>query len=159
MKSWGFSRMRKQWIPGHFPPNTWPGYEARWLRVFELEESQVKSYSKVCSRHFPGGDAKQDPQVALGKRFASPKKKGTPRAKLVRAREANQQLAELSSSSGRSRSATPIPSSHCASTSSTPSVCIPLSVAIGKQLDQYSILSTYSTMTNLSSSTLGSSHL
>lgn len=103
--------------------------------MFELEESQVKSYSKVCSRHFPGGDAKQDPQVALGKRFASPKKKGTPKAKRVRAREANQQLAELSSSSGRSRSATPIPSSHRASTSSTPSVCIPLSVAIGEQLD------------------------
>ena len=102
-----------------------PVVRGRWLRVFELEESQVKSYSKVCSRHFPGGDAKQDPQVALGKRFASPKKKGTPRAKRVRAREANQQLAELSSSSGRSRSATPIPSSHRASTSSTPSVCIP----------------------------------
>lgn len=85
--------------------------------MFELEESQVKSYSKVCSRHFPGGDAKQDSQVAQGKWFASPKKKGTPRAKRVRAREANQQLAELSSSSGRSRSATPIPSSHRASTS------------------------------------------
>ena len=100
--------------------------------MFELEESQVKSYSKVCSRHFPGGDAKQDPQVALGKRFDSPKKKGTPRAKRVQAREANQQLAELSSSSGRSRSAIPIPSSHRASTSSTLSVCIPLSVAIGE---------------------------
>ena len=63
--------------------------------MFELEESQVKSYSKVCSRHFPGGDAKQDPQVAQGKQFASPKKNGTPRAKHVRAREANQQLAEI----------------------------------------------------------------
>ena len=109
-----------------------PVVRSWWVRVFELEESQVKSYSKVCSRHFPGGDAKQDPQVALGKRFASPKKKGTPRAKRVQAREANQQLAELSSSSGRSRSAIPIPSSHRASTSSTLSVCIPLSVAIGE---------------------------
>ena len=68
--------------------------------MFQLEESQVKPYSKVCSRHFPGGDANKDPQVNLGKRFASLKKKWTPRAiKRARAREANQQLAELSSSS------------------------------------------------------------
>ena len=67
-----------------------PVVRGRRLRVFELEESQVKSYSKVCSRHFPGGDAKQDSQVAQGKWFASPKKKGTPRAKRVRARQAKQ---------------------------------------------------------------------
>ena len=30
MKSWGFSRMCKQWIPGHFSllPRAWPGYKA-----------------------------------------------------------------------------------------------------------------------------------
>ena len=50
-----------------------------WLRVFQLQETQVKPHTRVCSMHFPGGDATKDPQVGLGKRFSSPTKKGTPR--------------------------------------------------------------------------------
>ena len=42
----------------------------RWLEVFELEESQLKLQSQVCSRHFPNGDSKKNPLVTLGKRFA-----------------------------------------------------------------------------------------
>ena len=46
-----------------------------WLRVFQLQETQVKPHTRVWSRHFPGGDATRDPQLGLGKRFASPTKK------------------------------------------------------------------------------------
>ena len=42
----------------------------RWLEVFELEESQLKLQSQVCSRHFPNGDSKKNSLVTLGKRFA-----------------------------------------------------------------------------------------
>ena len=51
------------------------------LSVFQLSESDVKLYSRVCSKHFPDGDVKNDPQVNLGKTFASPLKKEHPRAK------------------------------------------------------------------------------
>ena len=46
-----------------------------WLNVFGLSQSDIKSYSRVCSRHFPNGDVKKDPQIMLGKRFASPMKR------------------------------------------------------------------------------------
>ena len=46
-----------------------------WLRVFQLQETQVKPHTRVCSRHFPGGDATKDPQLGVGKRFASRTKK------------------------------------------------------------------------------------
>ena len=55
-----------------FPSN--PERRNVWLRVFQLSESDVKSYSRVCSRHFPDGDVKKDPQVNLGERFASLKR-------------------------------------------------------------------------------------
>ncbi len=118
-----------------------PALRGKWLRVFKLEESQVKSYSKVCCRHFPGGDTKLDPQATLGKRFASPNKKGTPRAKRARARESTQQLSALLRSPfprpSSSRSTTPISTSQRASKSATPSSSevVPLTAAIGKQLD------------------------
>ena len=28
----------------------------RWLEVFEMRESDVKSHMRVCSMHFPDGD-------------------------------------------------------------------------------------------------------
>ena len=60
---------------------------ATWLCVFQLQESQVKSHTRLCCRHFPGGDITKDPQTGLGKRFASPKKKDTPWAKRANRRE------------------------------------------------------------------------
>ena len=39
----------------HFPAN--PVVQGWWLRVFQLEERQAKSYSKVYSRHFLVGSA------------------------------------------------------------------------------------------------------
>ena len=38
-------------------------------------------------RHFPNADARNDPQVTLGKQFASPKKQWTGRAKRAKKRE------------------------------------------------------------------------
>ena len=79
-----------------------------WLNVFGLSQSDIKSHSRVCSRHFPDGDVKKDPQITLGKRFASPMKKEHPRAKRAKGRSENKELSELRSrSESRSRSATP----------------------------------------------------
>ena len=36
-----------------------PERRSTWLCVFQLEESDIKSYSRVCSRHFPDGDIKK----------------------------------------------------------------------------------------------------
>ena len=47
----------------------------------------MKSHTSVCCRHFPGGDITKDPQTGLGKRFASPKKNDTPRAKSANRKE------------------------------------------------------------------------
>ena len=35
------------------------GKRTTWLAVFGLEESAVKPYHRIGSRHFPGGDARQ----------------------------------------------------------------------------------------------------
>ena len=77
----------------HFPVE--PIRLRKWLHALHLEEHQVKAHSEVCCQHFPGGDTKLDPQLTLGKRFASPVIKGTPRAKHARARKETQQLSDL----------------------------------------------------------------
>ena len=107
----------------HFPMDS----ERRtvWLNAFQLSESDVKSYSRVCSRHFPDGDVKKDPQVNLGKRFASLKKREHPRAKRAKRRSDGKELSELRSmSESRSRSVTPATtssdSSRRSSNSATP---------------------------------------
>ena len=71
-----------------------PGKRAIWLHGFDLQESDIKAHHRVCSRHFPNGNAKNDPTTTLGKRFASPIKKG-PQAKRAKGREAKKQLSEL----------------------------------------------------------------
>ena len=58
-----------------FPAN--PEKRAVWLRVFQLDESDLEFYSRVCSRHFPDGDAKKEPEVNLGKRLLLPRKETT----------------------------------------------------------------------------------
>ena len=78
-----------------------------WLRVFQLDKSQVKPHSRVCCRNFPEGDVKRDPHVALGKCFASPVKKKIPQAKRVKSREENKQLTSLFQSPSSSRLTTP----------------------------------------------------
>ena len=89
----------------------------RWLRVFELTSKQVKAHSRVCSRHFPGADPRNDPGMNIGKRFASPRKKDVPRAKRAKIRDARKQLTILKSPSpSSSRCSTP-----ATATSPTPS--------------------------------------
>ena len=96
--------------------------------MFDLQESDIKPHHRVCSRHFPNGDAKNDPTTTLGKRFASPIKKG-PRAKRAKGREAKKQLSELYST------VSPTPSSSrsvAPSTSEQPAEA--LTAAVGEQL-------------------------
>ena len=65
----------------------------RWLKALKLTDDDVASHHRICSRHFPEGDAKShDPQLNLGKRFASPKKRWTDRAERSRRREAARSL-------------------------------------------------------------------
>ena len=62
----------------------------------------------MCSRHFPDGDVNNNPQVNLGKRFASPLKNGHPRTKGARRRREDKELCELrETSESSSRSVTP----------------------------------------------------
>ena len=74
-----------------------PARRAIWLKVFDLKEAGIKSYHRVCSRHFPNGDPNNDPVSTVGKRFASPIKKG-PRYKRAKDREARRDLSKLSQS-------------------------------------------------------------
>ena len=63
----------------------------------------IDRHHRVCSRHFTEGDAKHDPQLSLGKRFALPKKTWTARARRAKTREAARNLfsqVESTSTSG-----------------------------------------------------------
>ena len=71
---------------------------ARWLHIFGMDESQLKSQSRVCSRHLTRGDSCSESVSTLGKRFASPIKLKHPRAKRAKVRETNKTLATLRSS-------------------------------------------------------------
>ena len=53
----------------------------------------------MCSRHFPEGDAKHDPQLSLGKRFASPKNRWTARARRAKRRQTARNLFSVESTS------------------------------------------------------------
>ena len=57
-----------------------------------MEESELRSQTRVCSRHFPDGDAKTEPMATLGKRFASPIKGKLPRAKRAKSRDVTRSL-------------------------------------------------------------------
>ena len=76
----------------------------RWLKALELKFGDIGCHHRVCSRHFPGGDAQShDPRLSLGKRFVSLKKWWTGRAKRAQRQEAARNLAfseESPSSSG-----------------------------------------------------------
>ena len=91
-----------------------------------MREEDVTKDSRVCSRHFPGGNILKPPAMTLSKRFASPIKKGE-RAKRARQRDETRQLsASRTPTPCSSRSVTPVPASTSScSVSSTPSECIP----------------------------------
>ena len=65
-----------------------------WIEALDLKDVLVKDHHRVCSRHFPNADAKNDPQLTLLKRFASPKKHWTGRAK--RAKKCEEMARKLS---------------------------------------------------------------
>ena len=50
----------------------------QWLEALEIEEADLPKDVRVCSRHFPDGDATKLPSLTLGKKFASPKKRSAP---------------------------------------------------------------------------------
>ena len=108
-----------------------PALRAKWISKLELDADVVKPHSRVCSRHFPGGDATKEPQLNLGKRFASPRKKDHPRAKRAKARDASKDIPRLTSASkspGSSRSVTPA--------FGVPVLEPVLTVSVGEQLEQ-----------------------
>ena len=46
------------------------------MEALNIEQSEsIPSDARVCSRHFPDGDALKLPSLSLGKRFASPRKR------------------------------------------------------------------------------------
>ena len=75
-----------------------------WLHTFHLQEDTIKPHMCMCSRHFRGGDATSTPNLGLGKRFTSPKKRWTPRAKCTQQRNLVKQQSSFS------KSPTPVPS-------------------------------------------------
>ena len=78
---------------------------------------------RVCSRHFPDGDASKPPVVALGKRFCSPIKKDS-RAKRAKVREERISISRLShSSASTSRAVTPSSEQHSCTEPSQLPVC------------------------------------
>lgn len=104
---------------------------SKWLEVFQMSEDQMRPHMRVCSRHFPDGDASRDPTITLGKRFCSPAKKDPRTKRAVRRR----QLSILSSTS-------PSSVSPCSSRSETPA---PPSVSSHQQeSDQFPSSSTSS---------------
>ena len=40
-----------------------------WLKAFQIEASEVNPHWRVCSRHFPDGDANKSPNPTLGKKI------------------------------------------------------------------------------------------
>ena len=102
-----------------------PEWGSVWMNVFQLSEGDVKSYSHVCSRPFADGHVRKEPQVNLGKQFASPMKKEHPRNKRAKRRCEDKELSELrSKSESRSRSVTPALSAQVASQSVTPQASV-----------------------------------
>ena len=60
--------------------------QGRWLEALDLVEEDLKDFHRGYSKHFLDGDAMKDPQLNLGKQFASPKKRWTSRAKQAQKR-------------------------------------------------------------------------
>ena len=44
-----------------------PLVRSKWLEVFQLQESDLRPSTRVCSRHFPDGNVKNMPSVNIVK--------------------------------------------------------------------------------------------
>ena len=95
-----------------FPPKAEPVKRQQWLNALNLAEDEVQDHHRICSRHFPNGDASQLPSLSIGKRFASPRKIRTPRGERA-----------LISTKRKSLFYNPLPTRRHRSFTSTPSPC------------------------------------
>ena len=124
----GNTKCKDRSVSLHRFPRSQPKRE-RWINALELTEGALKDYHRVCSRHFPDGDATKNPQLNLGKRFASPKKRWTSRAK-----RAVKRTRLCSEEPGRSRSVTPAPAVGQESQAGSPRPPV-MVTSIGEQLE------------------------
>ena len=107
----------------------------QWLKAVGLQETDIFEHTRICNRHFLNGDVTQLPSLELGKRFSSPKKRGTERGK--RANKVRIPHSLLALPPVKRRALTP--SSSCSSRAGTPetgseSVETPLSASVGEPL-------------------------
>ena len=92
----GNSRKKAPKLSYHrFPTNQVK--RSQWLRVFQLDPEVVKPHTRVCSRHFMNGDPINDPQANIGRRFASPIKKGSDRTTRAIERQCTKRNLEIQS--------------------------------------------------------------
>ena len=134
-----------------------PSKRREWITALALKDEDIKDYQRVCSRHFPNADPLNKPELCVGKRFASPKKSWTSRAKRAETREVVRSLTPQMSSCS-AHSVTP------GAPSVTPEhqsalVEPPLIATLGEQLDShYTVheLPTDDAMSELQCSTLTS---
>ena len=62
----GNTRAKDKHVSMHrFPPTSSPKRSV-WLEAFGLSESDIKSHTRVCSRHFKDGNPQNPPQLTLG---------------------------------------------------------------------------------------------
>ena len=110
-----------------------PSKRREWITALALKDEDIKDYQRVCSRHFPNGDPRNKPELCVGKRFASPKKSWTSRAKRAKTREVVRSLTPHMSSCS-AHSVTPgapsVTSEHQSALVETP-----LIATLGEQLD------------------------
>ena len=148
----GNTRQKDKSVSLHRFPRKEPK-RGRWLEALELVEEDLKDFHRLCSRHFPDGDATKDPRLSLGKRFASPKKRWTSRAK--RAEKRTRLFSQGPESS--CRTVAPVSRKESAS-EATGSRTPPVMVArIGEQLEtcfQVHELPTDDSISNASASTV-----
>ena len=111
-----------------------PETRACWLRALKVQENDVKSSFRVCSRHFPGGDPLKTASLALVKCFASPIKQG-PRSERAKQRVGQKQTMDSTTSD------TPVTPSCSGSIPVTPTPISPdpvphqlLTAEVGEQL-------------------------
>ena len=131
----GNTRQKDRNISLHRLPRKQPKRQ-RWIEALDIAEEDLKGFHRVCSRYFPDGDATKDPQLNLGKRFASPKKRWTSRAiRADKRRELFSKAAEIDGSEDK-REGQESPSQSSAVGERSKASSPPVMVAeIGEQLE------------------------
>ena len=132
----GNSRQKQPQLSYHrFPSN--PEKRALWLRIFQLTEDQLKPSWRVCSRHFRGGDPRNTPDAYIGKRFASPVKKGDPRTKRAKLRQQSKDTEDALTAGSSAVTPLPMPLSPPPASPSPPPPTVPPLIALpGEQLEE-----------------------